>query len=192
MPDIKHLMDQAGPYLPLIIFCLRIVDVSIGTVRTICVVRGWRMLATCLGFVEVSIWLVAVSSAITRLDRPINIIAYAGGFAMGNNVGMWLEAKLALGHQIVRLISVQFYHDIAERLRDLGYRVTEIEGQGRGGPVGVCFIAAPRRQVTEVIHNASVIDPNVFITVEDTRDPHLREYRNPSRGTGWRFGRKRK
>jgi uncharacterized protein YebE (UPF0316 family) len=192
MPDIKHLMDQAGPWLPLIIFCLRIVDVSIGTVRTICVVRGWRMLATGLGFCEVSVWLVAVSSAITRLDRPINIIAYAGGFAMGNNVGMWLETKLALGHQIVRLISVQFYHDIAERLRDLGYRVTEIEGQGRGGPVGVCFIAAPRRQVTEVIHNASQIDPNVFITVEDTRDPHLREYRNPLRGTGWRFGRKRK
>ena len=45
----------------LFIFGLRVTDVSMGTVRTIMVLRGMRKVAALIGFVEVSIWVVAVS-----------------------------------------------------------------------------------------------------------------------------------
>ncbi len=79
----------------LLIFYLRLVDVSLGTVRLIMIGRGRRKIAPLLGFVEVTIWVVAISQVITNLDNIFNILGYSGGFAAGTLVGMWIEDKLA-------------------------------------------------------------------------------------------------
>ena len=74
--------------------------------RTIVVVNGRVTLSVALGFVEVLIWITAVSQVILRLrESPVLILAYAGGFAAGNAVGIVLERRLALGQCVVRLIS---------------------------------------------------------------------------------------
>jgi uncharacterized protein YebE (UPF0316 family) len=183
MPDfIQHIQDL--PLLfPLFIFCSRIVDVSFGTFRTICMVRGLRLLSAVVGFFEVSIWLVAISSVVTHLSNPINIVAYAGGFATGCWVGVWIEAKLALGHQMVRLISRNVDRGMACRLRDAGYLVTEVDGHGREAPVAVCFVTAFRRDVRELLTLAKQIDPDAFSTVEDVREVYARSY--PLSRNGW-------
>ncbi|MCZ7666925.1 MAG: DUF5698 domain-containing protein [Chloroflexi bacterium] len=82
----------------LLIFCLRILDVSMGTIRTIMVVRGLRKWAVLIGFVEVTIWVVAISQVISNLNNLWNVLAYSGGFAAGTFVGMHLENRLALGN----------------------------------------------------------------------------------------------
>jgi hypothetical protein len=70
------------------IFLLRIVDVSIGTIRTIAVVRGRPSVAVVLGFFEVLVWLLAISQVLARvMQEPIVALSYAGGFAAGNGVG---------------------------------------------------------------------------------------------------------
>ena len=77
------------------IFLLRIIDVSLGTMRTITVVNGRLRLSVALGFFEVLVWVTAVSQVILRLrDHPILVLAYAAGFAAGNAVGILLERKL--------------------------------------------------------------------------------------------------
>ncbi|MCA9319888.1 MAG: DUF2179 domain-containing protein, partial [Planctomycetes bacterium] len=81
--------------LALVIFLARIGDVSIGTLRTILVFRGRSIPAAVLGFFEVLIWITAAGQVIRNLDAWYLTIAYAGGFAMGNIVGIWLESKLA-------------------------------------------------------------------------------------------------
>lgn len=155
--------------MPFAIFFLRIGDVSLDTIRLICVVRGMRLLATCLAFVQVLIWIVGISAVMKKLDDPVNMIAYAAGFAAGTWVGIWLESRLALGQQIVRLISYDRGGELADQLRREGFVVTELEGHGRDAPAKICFIAAQRRQVPELLKHAAEIDPDVFLTVEDVR-----------------------
>ena len=156
--------------LPTAIFLARICDVSIGTVRIICVTRGFRTAAVLLAFFELVIWIVALSAVVAQLDRIENIIAYAGGFSAGNAVGMWLEQKLALGTQVVGLVSKGKAQAVAERLRFAGHVVTTLDGRGRDGPVALCLSVVPRRKVARVITMAREIDSEVLATVADIRE----------------------
>lgn len=156
--------------LPFFVFFARIADVSLGTIRTICVMRGQRVAAVCLGFVEILIWITAVSSVFAHLDQWINAVAYAGGFAAGNAVGMWIEGKIALGIQTVSFISQGNSHAVAERLRTENLRVTTLTGAGRDGPVSICMAIVPRRHTPHIIRVAREIDPAVLVTIEDVRE----------------------
>lgn len=156
--------------LPAAIFLARICDVSVGTVRIICVTRGFRAVAVVLAFVEVVIWVSALSAVFAHLNCIENMLAYAAGFATGNAVGMWLEQKVALGTQIVGLVSKGLSHAVAERLRFAGFRVTTLNGDDRDGPVAVCMAVVPRRKVQGVIAMARGIDQHVLATVADVRE----------------------
>lgn len=170
---------------PVFIFCARIADVSIGTLRTICVVRGMRVVAPILGFFEVAIWITAVSGVLNHLNHWYNIMAYAGGFAAGNAVGMWIEERLAIGMQAVRLISSTKSAAVAAGLRLAGYAATELKGHGLNGDVSICFVVVPRKESSQVIRVAESIDPEVFITVEDVKSSEVRIYRDGARRPGW-------
>jgi uncharacterized protein YebE (UPF0316 family) len=177
----------AHPFFwPVFIFCARVTDVSIGTMRTIFVVRGYRFFAAVLGFFEVTIWIVAVSGVIGNLHRWQNVVAYGLGFATGNAVGMWIEQKLALGMQAVQFISPSRSAAVAEGLRLAGFGVTEVKGRGRDGDVSVSFVVVPRREAPLVVKVAEGIDPDVFTTVEDVRSASFRDYRMVVSATGWR------
>jgi uncharacterized protein YebE (UPF0316 family) len=191
-PPLSH-----SPWLPLFIFLARVTDVSIGTVRLICVTRGRRAAAIFLGFFEVLIWVLAVSSVLAHLSQWVNILAWAGGFATGNAVGMWIEQRLALGMQMVTFLSKGKAQAVAERFRFGDMMVTTMQGSGRDGPVAVCFAVVPRKQTPTVIRMAKEIDPNVLVTVEDVRETSARQPATQlagkvptflSLGTGWRRG----
>ncbi len=182
---INQWMEQHAAWLPFLIFAARIVDVSCGTFRTICIVRGLALLAACIGFFEVLVWLGAISSVVHHLDKPLNVLGYAGGFATGNYVGMWLESKLALGNQVVRLLSRDTTHHLADRLREAGFVVTELAGRGRDIPVTICFVVATRRNVQTLIGLAKKIDPAVLVTVEDVREVNFTPHRMTPQEAEW-------
>src|SRR5690606_24011260 len=87
-------MSDMPWFIPILIFFARICDVSIGTVRTILVLGGYRITSALLGAIEVVNWVLAVGGAIRYLTEPSALIAYAGGFATGVLVGMTIEEKL--------------------------------------------------------------------------------------------------
>lgn len=155
--------------IPLLIFCARITDVSIGTVRIILVSKGRKVLASFLGFFEVSIWLLAISQVMKNLSNVACFFAYGLGFGMGNFIGITIEEKLALGLQAVRIITHETLGVLTMALRDEGYGATVIEASGAKGKVNIIFSIVPRKNVQEVIELATKIDPNIFITVEDIR-----------------------
>lgn len=169
----------------LLIVAARIADVSLGTLRTIMVVQGRRAVAFVLGFCELLIWVTVVSSVITELRaQPLYAIAYALGFACGNYVGMTIERRLALGRQVVRLITRRG-PELAQALREAGLRVTQFDGYGRDGPVQEVFIETGRRTAARVIAQARALDPRCYYIVDDIRLASsaavpLRE------STGWR------
>src|SRR6185503_3615414 len=95
----------ASPWGALLIFCLRIIDVSCDTMRVIFAIRGKRPIAGVLGFVQPLIWIFAVGTAIKHLDSWLHILAYAGGYSMGTVVGITIERAVAYGLSTVRIIS---------------------------------------------------------------------------------------
>lgn len=159
----------------LVIFCLRICDVSIGTVRLIMVTRNHRIQAAVLGAVEVTIWLVAVSAVLGNLTSPWHVVGYAGGFATGTYIGMFIEGKLALGTVEVQIISLTSGKQIAQALRDAGWAATLYNAEGRSGNVSNVSCIVPRRQQTGVIRLIDKIDPQCFVTVREARQ-YLRGY----------------
>ena len=160
----------ALPYGPLLIFAMRVVDVSMGGVRILLMVRGWRKVAAAIGFFEVLIWILAVGNAMQHLTSVYHLVGYAGGFATGTYVGVWIVHVLALGRVVVRAIIPDGEGGATARaLRDAGFAVTEIDGRGRDGPVDIVNVVVGRRHVSQIAEVIESTAPKSFITVEEVR-----------------------
>jgi uncharacterized protein YebE (UPF0316 family) len=155
--------------LPILIFCSRIVDVSIGTMRVIFITKGYRMLAPLFGFFEVLIWLIAVTQIMKNLSQPFYYIAYAGGFAAGNFVGMFIESRMALGVVLVRVITRNGASELIEYLKSQNYGVTAVDAEGLFGKVKILFTVTKRSEVKHVIAAIQQYNPQAFYTIEDVR-----------------------
>lgn len=145
--------------------------------RMILAVRGHRGVAAFIGFFEVLIWLVAVGKALEHLNSIPHVIGYAGGFAIGNYVGVWLEGRFALGVNVVRAVirrpkgEKKAPHAVraARLLRSEGFAVTEIEGRGLRSYVDILNVVAQRRSVPHVARIIREQDPTAFLSVEEVR-----------------------
>jgi len=155
--------------LPALIFIARVADVSIGTVRLIFVSRGFKFLAPIVGFFEVLIWLLAIGQIMRNLANPACYIGYAGGFAMGNYVGMRIAEKLSLGVVLIRVITKMDALPLVEHLKSKNYGVTSIDGHGTRGKVEVVFTIVPRREVPSVIDLIKKFNPHAFYSIEEVR-----------------------
>ncbi len=100
--------------IPLLIFLARVTDVTLGTIRIVFVAKGYKFLSAVLGFFEVFIWLVAVSKIFENLDNWFYYIAYAGGFAAGNYVGLLIEERMAIGYVNIRIVTKQSGEELAK------------------------------------------------------------------------------
>ncbi|MFO7893814.1 MAG: DUF2179 domain-containing protein [Longimicrobiales bacterium] len=161
-----------GPWGPLVIFCLRIFDVSLATLRMLFTMRGRRVLVPLIGFFEVLIWLFAAGTAVQYLNSPLHAVGYAGGFAAGTAVGLWIEEKLALGLARVQAFSRHSGVELAEALRGQGFGVTEFLGQGREGNVELVSTVVRRADVPHILKMVDAWDPDAFVTVDEPRSIH--------------------
>ncbi len=155
--------------LPLAIFAARIVDVSMGTVRVVLLGRGMRLLAPILGFFEIIIWLIAIGQIMQNLSNWVCYVAYGAGFAAGNYIGLIIEAKLAVGLSMVRIITPAGTDRLKRFLRRAGYRVTTLRASGRDGEVDLLFTVIRRRQLPRVVRVIRRYNPAAFYTIEDVR-----------------------
>lgn len=163
-------LDQYPALLCLLIFFARVTDVSLGTVRTLMVFRSHRVLAAAIGFGEVLVWLLAASRVLQHLDQWYLALSYAGGFATGNVVGIWLESKLAVGLELVRAVSADPAVNLAHHLRASGYAVTAMPGRGDSGtPVEVLLMVEKRRAVPLLLQAIEAADPAAVCTTSDVK-----------------------
>lgn len=158
------------PYLlaPLI-FLARVADVSLGTFRTIVVFRGHRLLASLIGFFEITIWLIAAGQVLTNLDQWYLALAYAGGFSVGNYVGMWIESSLAIGDELIRCLS--YNRDVlADKLRLKGFKVVSFDGDiGKDMPVELLLITEKRRKIPSLIQLIRELDHTAIYSISDVK-----------------------
>jgi uncharacterized protein YebE (UPF0316 family) len=152
---------------PVIIFFLRIIDVSLDTMRVLFTVRGKRAIAGALGFIQALVWIIAVGNAMKYLGSIGHILGYAGGYAMGTMIGITIERYVAYGLSSLRIVSRHGGVEIAEALRDRGYGATEFAGFGRDGTVEIVTSVVQRAHIPEVLGIIDRYDPEAFVTVED-------------------------
>lgn len=154
--------------LPLLIFCLRICDVTLDTMRIIFMTKGYKNLAPVIGFFEILIWIVAISRTMQNLNNNwLYYVAYAGGFATGNYVGMLLDEKLAIGHEIIRVISKINSGVMTVGLREAGFGVTTVKAIGMDGDVEIVFVVVNRKNLKSAIEIIEKQNPSAFFTIEN-------------------------
>lgn len=155
--------------LPLLIIIARIFDVSLNTLRIIYLSKGLKNLVPILGFFEVLIWLLAVTRIFSDLDNWVAFIAYPLGFALGNFIGMRIEERLAVGVELIRIITRKDATELIQALRTQGFSVTAIKAEGSQGEVGVLYSIINRKSFDDYVKTMLKYNPNAFYTVEDVR-----------------------
>lgn len=153
--------------LPFLIFLARVLDVSFGTIRVIFISRGFKYLSPLVGFFEMLIWLLAIGQIMKNLSNPVCYIAYAGGFAMGNYVGIRIADRLSLGVALIRVITEENASQLLELLKSADYGVTSVDGHGTTGQVKVIFTVVPRKEVKQVANLIKKFNPKAFYTIEE-------------------------
>jgi len=180
-------LDTDTLLLGVAVFLVRIVDVSLGTIRTISTVQGRRMVAFALGLVEVSLWLSVMAAIVPRVAaQPVLGVFYALGFSTGNVTGILIEQRIALGHVTLRIVTRVNPEKIAKEIRNMGFPVTEFVGHGRSGPVKELLLVCKRRELRRILSIARAHSPEAFYVTEPAgviRTPRRPTMQSP---TGWR------
>ena len=153
--------------LPFLIFIARVIDVTLGTVRVIFVSKGLKYLAPVVGFFEILIWLLAIGQIMKNLSNPICYIAYAGGFAMGNYVGIIIAERLSLGVVLLRVITQKDAVELVQSLSSAKYGVTSVDGEGAQGKVNIIFTIVPRKEVKKIVEIVKRFNPLAFYSIEE-------------------------
>jgi uncharacterized protein YebE (UPF0316 family) len=138
-----------------------------GTIRVIFVSRGLKYLAPVVGFFELLIWLMAIGQIMKNLSNPLCYVAYAGGFAMGNFVGIHIAEKLSLGVVMIRVVTTKDAVPLVDFLKTENYGVTSVDGHGTSGQVKIVFTIVPRREVRSVVELIKKFNPNAFYSIEE-------------------------
>jgi len=179
--------------LGIIVFFARVVDVSVGTLRTISIIQGRTKIAFFLAFIETSVWLLVLSAVLPKvMESPLLGLFYAFGFATGNVVGILVEKRLAMGYTNFRIITSKSAKEITIALRQKGFAVTNFEGEGKDGKVTEVYVACERKSLSGLIKLVKEIEPDAFYIAEQAG--FVSKIRRPTMvpATGWRAVQKKK
>ena len=156
----------------ILIFLARMMDVSMGTMRTILIIRGRRGIAAITAFFEIIIWVLAVSRVITQLDQWYYLLAFAFGFAGGNFLGSYIEEKIAMGYSFAYVVPTNKRSTLAMTLREHGFGVTVVKGEGLKGPEFVYNVVLKRRDTRRFLKTLAANDKSAFYTIMDVHSLH--------------------
>lgn len=169
--------------LPIIIFFSRVGDVSLGTLRHVFISKGFRKVVPILGFFEVFIWILVVAQVMKNLNNIACYIAFAGGFATGTFVGLYIEERLALGLQVIRIITNQNCDELVIALKKDNHGITVVDAQGAVGPVKMLFTIIKRKNVRSVVKVIEQYNPTAFYSIEEIKTANQGVFTETTSGT---------
>ncbi|MDD2619860.1 MAG: DUF5698 domain-containing protein [Syntrophomonadaceae bacterium] len=147
----------------LFIFLARIIDVSLGTVRMILVIKGNKYPAAIIGFFEILVYTIALGMVVGSLQEPLRLIVFCSGFALGILVGSVIEEKLSIGYRGIQVIIDLKNGYIVEELRNEGFPVTCWEASGRLGPKLVLSMVVTRSNASKLAARILEKDSEAFL-----------------------------
>lgn len=174
--------------IPLMIFLARIADVTLGTMRIVMISKGHKKWAPILGFIEMLIWLLAMTKIFENLDNWVCYFAFAGGFAAGNYVGLRIEERLAVGIVKIQIITREKADQLIENLKNDGYGITYHDAKGSNDFVSIIYSIIKRTQIQKVEDIVKTTNPNAFYSIEDVKSVSHGVYPLKTGSGRWRKG----
>jgi len=153
------------------IFFARIIDVSLGTVRTMLTVKGKKLYASLIGFVEVLIWFLVVREALNTEESGIFIaLAYALGYATGTYIGGAISAKFIVTPVNVQIITKIDIESVATVLRNnhYGCSIMDVTGYEKV-PQKMIIVETTSKRVKELTKLVNEVDNKAFIVISETK-----------------------
>ena len=166
------MLQQPSIWLYLFIFFGKIIEVAVATVRLVLINRGERVKGAITAFFEVSLWLLVTGTVLVGFQTDIiRCLVFALAFALGNYVGSWLEGKLAFGLCSIQVIinKDENAEGLVAELREHGFGVTMIEGEGKAGRREILMLHLKRKRIPAAIALVKQRLCNAVITVNDVR-----------------------
>lgn len=150
------------------IFISKVIENSLATLRLIVVANGKKLLGAFLQFAIALVWVIVTGMVVVNLTKdPLKIIFFALGSFVGSYCGSLIEEKLAMGDSMLIGITKKDNEDIlTSAIRDLGYAVTVLEGNGFKQTSSVLMIFVPRKKRNTVTRMIKNIDHKSMIVTE--------------------------
>ena len=168
---MSEFLSSIHPIAVCFIVCAaKIIEITIQSLKTCMMVKGQRLKAAGLGFVECTIWGLVISTIIGTLGDNLFLLAfYCMGYATGLFLGSTLEGKIALGTSSLQLIANdENTQKITEYLKENSRGYTVFEGQGSKDKMNMIFIVVPRRDSLPMLKKIRrICENNVFAVVDD-------------------------
>lgn len=157
-------------YLCLKIFFVRIIDVSLGTVRTIMSVKNKNLVAALIGFVEITVWFLVVKEALNTDENSFFIVfSYAAGFSTGTYIGGLISSKYIKGYMTVQVITDKS-KKLSDILREKGYGVSVIDIRGKDeGEKSLLLIQINNNNLDDLKNIINKNDSKAFIIINETK-----------------------
>ena len=171
MSAFLETLSGISPILVCLLVCAaKIVEITIQSLKTCMMVKGQRLKAAGLGFIECTIWGLVISTLIGTLgDNLLLLVFYCAGYATGLFLGSTLESKIALGTSNLELIaSDESTEKITAYLKENGRGYTVLAGQGSKEKMNMIFIVLPRKEAPRTLKEIRhVCDNKVFVSVSE-------------------------
>lgn len=177
-------MNVAFPVLCLIICLGRIVDVALGTTRTVFTVKGKSYISATIGFVEAMLWFLLVREALSFQAKGLQTyaiaFAYALGYALGTFVGGVISSKFIKTKINVQIISTSKNNELVKALSDAGFGATVLVATGASKQEErfMLLIETDNKQLKKLKSIVSEKDSKAFITISDIKATQNGYFRN--------------
>ncbi len=156
-----------------LIFFARIIDVSLGTIRTVIVVKGKNFLGSILGFIEVTVWFLVVEKALTSANSNVFvIISYSLGFAVGTYVGGIISKKFINTKYEVQVITDYNVQKMITMIRNANYALSILKLEGKNKNKYMLFIEVDSKHFSLLNRIIKSVDEHAFIVVNETMFVH--------------------
>jgi uncharacterized protein YebE (UPF0316 family) len=156
--------------LCILVCCAKIIEITIQSLKTCMMVKGQRLKAAMLGFVECMIWGLVISTIVTTLgDDYLLLVFYCFGYAVGLFLGSTIENKIAIGTSNLELIANDENTELITaylKEKDMGYTV--LDGRGSKDKMNMIFIVLARKEAPKVLKDIRrICDNKVFVAVSE-------------------------
>lgn len=152
------------------IFFARLIDVSLGTFRTINTVKGKDLIASLIGIVEITVWFLVVKEALNTDNNSFWIVfSYAMGFSVGTYIGGKISKIFIKSNLEVEVILSKKDDTIIDKIREKGYGVTTIEVHGGKEEKYMLYIQIKGNSLEKLKKLIKRLDERAFIVINETK-----------------------
>ncbi len=157
--------------LYVLILIVKVLEVTLATIRIVLITKGERVKGAIIGFFEVIIWVLLISTVLKDItENPIKILVYAIGFSLGNFIGSFVEEKIGIGTTRIELIVKEEHgKELVDSIRQHGFAVTVLNGEGMKFNRYVMISHVKRKRTKEFIEIVKSCQENVVITVNEIK-----------------------